>query len=131
MLQRIPGILFLSLLLLSLSTVPVLADSTALISLSSSGLQANGALSSAADRGTAGGPLDGEPLAPKEASGLFTAREHEVLRSLTAGLSNQAIAARLGVSRFTIRSHVQHILGKAGVHTRSEAVAFAFRHHLL
>jgi DNA-binding NarL/FixJ family response regulator len=60
----------------------------------------------------------------------LTVREREVLGLLTAGLDGPAIARRLGVSRNTVRTHVQSILTKLQVHSRLEAAAFA-RHHRL
>lgn len=56
----------------------------------------------------------------------FTPREVQVLRLVAEGLSNSRIAGRLGVSRLTVRNHVQHILTKWGAHSRAEAVSFAF-----
>ena len=41
------------------------------------------------------------------------------------------IAARLGVSPNTVRTHVQGILSKLQVHSRLEAAAFAVRHELV
>jgi PAS domain S-box-containing protein len=61
----------------------------------------------------------------------LTRREREVLRLMAGGLGTAAAAARLSVSRATIRNHVQNIFGKLGVHTRLEAVAHATRHRLV
>jgi len=68
--------------------------------------------------------------APKPGSDL-SARELEVLGLLTLGLSNGQIAARLRISRNTVRHHVQNILGKLGVVNRTEAVALALQHRLV
>jgi two-component system nitrate/nitrite response regulator NarL len=62
--------------------------------------------------------LDAEPL---------TAREREVLALLAEGLSNKAIARRLGVAERTAKFHVESILGKLGAETRSEAIVIAAR----
>jgi DNA-binding NarL/FixJ family response regulator len=62
---------------------------------------------------------------------VLTPRELEVLRLLAAGAGTAASAKHLGLSRATIRNHVQNIFGKLGVHTRLEAVAYATRHRLL
>ena len=67
------------------------------------------------------------PVAP---FGL-TARELEVLRLVTAGRSNQQIAAELFISPKTASVHVSNILGKLGVSSRVEAAATASRLHLL
>lgn len=57
----------------------------------------------------------------------LSARELAVLRLLVAGASNKAIAARLGVSGNTVRSHISHILHKLGVQSRGEAAAAALQ----
>jgi DNA-binding NarL/FixJ family response regulator/tetratricopeptide (TPR) repeat protein len=61
-----------------------------------------------------------------EAAGL-TRRELEVLRLVAAGRSNGQIAETLFISRKTASVHVSNILGKLGVHTRTEAAAAAHR----
>ena len=58
---------------------------------------------------------------------VLTPRERDVLRLLTEGLDGTAIAEQLFLSPATVRNHVQHILGKLGVHSRTEAVALALR----
>ena len=58
---------------------------------------------------------------------VLTPRERDVLHLLTEGLDGAAIADRLFVSPATVRNHIQHILGKLGVHSRVEAVALALR----
>jgi DNA-binding NarL/FixJ family response regulator len=55
----------------------------------------------------------------------LTERELEVLRLLTAGKNNPEIAEELFVSVSTVKSHVSTILGKLGVHNRTEATAYA------
>lgn len=57
----------------------------------------------------------------------LTARELEVLHLLSAGLTNKEIAARLGISDHTVKFHVNGILGKLGVDSRTEAVVQAAR----
>jgi two-component system nitrate/nitrite response regulator NarL len=57
----------------------------------------------------------------------LTPRELEVLQRLTQGLSNKQIAQRLGVSEHTVKFHVNAILGKLGVQSRSEAIVQAVR----
>ena len=74
--------------------------------------------------------LDGWSPATADGDGLLdvlTPREREVLHLLTEGLDGAAIAERLFVSSATVRNHIQHILGKLGVHSRAEAVALALR----
>lgn len=58
-------------------------------------------------------------------------RELEVLALLVEGLSNGEIAARLSVSRSTIKFHVSSILGKLGANSRTEAVSIAHQHKLV
>jgi ATP/maltotriose-dependent transcriptional regulator MalT len=63
-------------------------------------------------------------------SGL-TARELEVLRLISSGLSNQAIAERLFISEHTVHRHVANTLSKLDVSSRSAAVAHAAKLGLL
>ena len=53
----------------------------------------------------------------------LTPREHEVLQALAEGLANKQVAARLGISEHTIKTHVTAVFEKLGVTTRAEAVA--------
>lgn len=57
----------------------------------------------------------------------LTAREHEVLQQLALGLSNKHIADRLSVSIHTVKFHVNSILAKLSVSTRTAAVSAAIR----
>lgn len=61
----------------------------------------------------------------------LTARERQCLELLVEGLDTAAIATKLGVSRATVRTHIQSVLTKLGVHSRLEAASFASRHRLL
>ncbi|MBA2719738.1 MAG: response regulator transcription factor [Chloroflexi bacterium] len=61
----------------------------------------------------------------------LTARELEVLRALTDGLSTPDICERLFIAPNTLRTHVQNIMGKLRVHSKLEAVAFALRYRLV
>lgn len=64
-------------------------------------------------------------------AGYLTPRERACLAMIVDGLGTAAIAARLGVSAATVRTHVQAVLAKLGVHSRLEAASFAVRHSLL
>jgi len=61
----------------------------------------------------------------------LTNREVEVLGLLADGLSQEEIAEALFISAKTVSTHVQRILPKLGVHSRTEAVARAFRDGLI
>ena len=73
------------------------------------------------------------PAAPKEppVPSDLTKRELEVLGLLAEGLSQKEIAGGLVISSKTVAAHIQHILGKLGVHSRAQAVAHAYRRGLL
>lgn len=58
---------------------------------------------------------------------LLTPREHEVLRCMVGGLGRKAVAERLFLSPHTVRTHMQNVLGKLGVHSTLAAVALARR----
>lgn len=57
----------------------------------------------------------------------LTDREREILTLLSEGLRNDEIAAKLFISPQTVQTHVRNLLGKLGVHSKLEAVAFAVR----
>ncbi len=57
----------------------------------------------------------------------LTGREREVLQLLAEGASNKLIAARLNISEHTVKFHVNAILNKLGVQSRTEAVVRAVR----
>ena len=61
----------------------------------------------------------------------LTEREREVLVLMVEGLSNSQIAAKLGVSSSTIKSHVSNVLSKLGVTSRTEAVSLALRNRIV
>ncbi|HEX9940563.1 MAG TPA: response regulator transcription factor, partial [Thermoanaerobaculia bacterium] len=61
----------------------------------------------------------------------LTPRELEVLQLLSQGLPNKLIAQRLGISEHTVKFHVNAVLGKLGVQSRSEAIVQAVRSGLV
>ena len=63
----------------------------------------------------------------EEKLGLLTDREREILELLAVGLRNDDIGERLSISPQTVQTHVRNMLGKLGVHSKLEAVAFAVR----
>jgi len=58
----------------------------------------------------------------------LTPRQMEILQLVADGLTSTEIAERLGVSLLTLRTHLQNILTRLGVHTKLEAVAVAIKH---
>ena len=61
----------------------------------------------------------------------LTARQAEILRSVTNGLTNKTIAQQLKISPESVKQHLNAIFQKLGATTRAEAVAIALRKHLL
>ena len=58
-------------------------------------------------------------------------RELDVLRLIAGGKSNREIADELFLSGRTVERHIANIYGKIGVHSRTQATAYAFAHDLL
>ncbi|TME40028.1 MAG: helix-turn-helix transcriptional regulator [Chloroflexi bacterium] len=50
-------------------------------------------------------------------------RQREIMRLVASGLSDKEIAARLQVSPFTVRTHLQRLYAQHGLHNRAEAAA--------
>jgi DNA-binding CsgD family transcriptional regulator len=69
-------------------------------------------------------PVSGGNPAAQAALGI-SGRELEVLRELAAGRSNKEIAARLGLSPNTVKSHVARLLEKLEARRRTEAISRA------
>ena len=72
-----------------------------------------------------------ERMAEGERGDELSERELEVLRLLVAGASNKSIAAQLGLSENTIKTHISRIFAKLGVQSRAEAVAVALQRGLV
>jgi DNA-binding NarL/FixJ family response regulator len=84
--------------------------------------------------------VGGSPLDPRAARELLTSRrgppmeiklttrEQEVLQMLGAGLSNRAIARRLGISERTVKAHLTSVFQSLGVTDRTQAALWAQRH---
>ena len=75
--------------------------------------------------------LSRAPHSPNGAGARLTSREQEILDLLAAGLDQRAIAERRVISPKTVATHIQRILGKLGVRSRAQAVAYAHRHGLV
>lgn len=75
-----------------------------------------------AQRLTSASSADVTPLSP---------REREILALLAEGLGNKIVAARLGISEHTVKTHVASIFQKLGADTRAEAVAIGARTGLI
>jgi DNA-binding NarL/FixJ family response regulator len=69
--------------------------------------------------------------APPVASLALTSREYQILELIAEGANNRRIAARLAISRHTVKFHVASILAKLGARSRTEAVTLALRAGLL
>lgn len=67
----------------------------------------------------------------REGPAGLTAREVDVLRLVSRGLSSKEIASRLVISPKTVRNHTEHIYSKIGVSNRAAASLFALQHGLL
>jgi DNA-binding NarL/FixJ family response regulator len=61
----------------------------------------------------------------------LTVREKEVLRLMADGLSSRAVAAKLGISYTTVRTHIRSLGSKLGVHSKLEAIVKAREFGLL
>jgi DNA-binding NarL/FixJ family response regulator len=82
------------------------------------------------------------PLHPKAASAVLRARaerrplpelserEREVLELVATGLSNQKIAAQLGISEKTVKAHLTSVFRQLGVEDRTQAAVWARQHGL-
>ena len=60
----------------------------------------------------------------------LTARELDILKAMAQGKSNQEIAAEFYISLATVKYHITNLLGKLQVKDRTQAVIYAYRHHL-
>jgi DNA-binding NarL/FixJ family response regulator len=57
----------------------------------------------------------------------LTSREMEILNFVAAGQQSDEVAEALGISRHTVRTHLQNIMAKFGVRSRTEMVSVACR----
>ncbi|MFC7614426.1 response regulator transcription factor [Actinokineospora soli] len=85
----------------------------------------------ARERRAAESALAGFARPPAAAPDGLTAREVDVLRLVSAGLSNREVAARLVLSEKTVARHLANIFTKLAVTSRTAAAAYAFEHGLV
>jgi HD-GYP domain-containing protein (c-di-GMP phosphodiesterase class II) len=67
----------------------------------------------------------------REGPAGLTAREIDVLRLVSRGLSAKEIAAALVISPKTARNHIEHIYAKIGASNRASASLYAVQHGLI
>lgn len=60
----------------------------------------------------------------------LTGRETDTLRLIAKGMANKQIAAELGVSEVTVKTHVSNVLSKLGLQSRTQAALFALKEGL-
>ena len=92
----------------------------ALVSFDGLGAKRHADAAAALSRSLGGRPRTG----PRNAPGL-TPRQTEVLELLAEGLANPEIASRLYISRKTVEHHVEGILSKLGLRSRTQAAVYA------
>ncbi len=63
----------------------------------------------------------------RQRSERLSAREREILQLMVDGFESPEIVLQLGISPATLRTHVQNILTKLGVHSKTQAVLLAVR----
>ena len=67
----------------------------------------------------------------RETSQGASPREQEIVRLVSYGHPNKAIARQLAISQHTVNTHVRRIFDKLGVNSRAEMVAFALQTGLM
>ncbi|MGH9831265.1 MAG: response regulator transcription factor, partial [Blastocatellia bacterium] len=61
----------------------------------------------------------------------LTAREVDVLGLIVKGNSNKEIAASLGISEATVKTHINNLLGKLGASDRTHAATIALQRGII
>jgi len=61
----------------------------------------------------------------------LSARQQQILDSISMGLNDKDVATQLGISVYTVKEHINTLFAKLGAANRAEAVAIALRKHLL
>lgn len=68
-----------------------------------------------------------QDIAEHVGAGQLTVREVEVLRCVSTGISNKAVADMLGLSEDTIKGHMRNVLAKLHANDRTHAVRIALQ----
>ena len=76
-------------------------------------------------------PIAAPPRPSAADAASLTERENQVLQLLARGLTNRAIAHKLGITEHTVKFHVNAIMGKLGAQSRTEAVVRASKSGLI
>ena len=71
------------------------------------------------------------PRHSRATAAALSPRESEILGLVAEGLGNKVVAARLGISEHTVKTHVASMFQKLGADTRAEAVAIGARSGLI
>ncbi|MGH7822599.1 MAG: response regulator, partial [Candidatus Binatia bacterium] len=71
------------------------------------------------------------PPSPRRTAGGLTAREREVIQLVAEGKTNKEVAAELGLSVETARTHRSNILRKLNLHSTGDLVRFAVRNRII
>ena len=69
-------------------------------------------------------------LVPDSPLSSLSAHERQVLTVLSRGWDNARIGRDLFISQQTVRTHIQNILEKLGMHSKLEAATFAMQRSL-
>jgi DNA-binding NarL/FixJ family response regulator len=73
-------------------------------------------------------PGSGENQEDRHLPDGLTTREAEVLTLIARGLTNTQIAEQLFLNESTVKTHINHLFAKTGVHDRAQAVTYAYQH---
>jgi PAS domain S-box-containing protein len=77
------------------------------------------------------GGAEHDPAREAAEAPQLTPRERQVLTFVAGGMTNERVAAALGISAETVQSHVRNAMGKLEAETRTQAVATALRQSLI
>jgi DNA-binding CsgD family transcriptional regulator len=68
---------------------------------------------------------------PASSHRALSPREHEIARMVAQGYPNKTIAARLGISLWTVSTHLRRMFAKLGVNSRAALVARVLEEELV